>query len=368
MPQIKRLQITNLRNLKSISLDDLSASANLFYGKNGSGKTSLLEAVSLLGLGRSFRSNKIRNLINHEETQFTIFAEVEAYGAVHKVGIQKNKLDKVSQIKINGESVSSAVSLAQLIPLQVINAQSFQLIEGSPQQRRQFLDWMVFHVKPEFIEHWRNLQRVTKQRNSMLKHDKISGLQLEAWNKEFIRLSEAIHQQRSDIFNEFLARFNEFQHVFPSLKESDINLSYFPGWNTEEGLAAVLESDFDRDKRDGFTHHGPHRADIRVKVSGKAVSEILSRGQEKVLICALYTAQTLLHKAITDRSSLFLIDDLLAELDLDNAKQLVKELSKLEAQFFVTGINKETLLEAWNSDTKTDLSMFHVKQGKIAAE
>jgi DNA replication and repair protein RecF len=368
MPQIKRLQINNLRNIEHLSLEGFSPSANLFYGENGSGKTSLLEAISLLGLGRSFRSHKISSLIKHNQQQLTVFAELETNGSVQSLGLQKNKQDKSTLIRINGETAPSAASLAQLLPLQIINADSFQLVEGTPLQRRRFLDWMVFHVKHDFIVLWRNVQRVTKQRNSMLKHDKISRSQLESWNSEFIKLSEAIHGLRQSVFDAFLENFSQFHEAFPSLRGSEISITYNPGWNLDEGLAQVLESDFERDSRDGFTHHGPHRADIRFRILGKPVADVLSRGQEKVLICALYIAQTQLHKQFTERSSVFLIDDLLAELDITNARYLVEQLIHLDAQFFVTGIDKENLLSAWSIDKEQNHAVFHVKHGDITTE
>ncbi len=371
MSILKRLQISHLRNLEQVSLT-LSPKINLFYGENGSGKTSLLEALSLLGLGRSFRSHKIRSLINHNQQQLTIFADIDIGDSNAAVGIQKGR-NGSTLIRINGETVPSAVLLAQKLPLQIIDANSFQLIEGSPLQRRRFLDWMVFHVKPEFIEPWRRLQRVIKQRNSLLKRDKIARLDLEPWDKEFVELAILIHRFRKSVFEEFHSLFGSFRNSF-SKAIADVAITYHPGWNEEHGFREVLEESFDRDKRDGYSHYGPQRAEIKFTVEGKPALDVLSRGQEKTLICGLHIAQAKLHQQKTDQKSVFLVDDLLAELDDQNAVRLINWLVELGGQVFVTGVSKDSLLKTWfQQQTSLDddhlkVNLFHVEQGNIGTE
>ncbi|MGH1486655.1 MAG: DNA replication/repair protein RecF [Cellvibrionaceae bacterium] len=363
MSCLKRLQITHLRNLEKVSLK-LSPNINLFYGENGSGKTSLLEAISLLGLGRSFRSHKTRSLIHHQQPQLTVFGELNMDSINTAVGLQKERSGN-TVIRVDGETAASAVILAQQLPLQIINADSFQLIEGSPNQRRRFLDWMVFHVKPEFIDVWRRLQRVIKQRNSALKHDKITRLDLAPWDTEFVQLSMEIHRLRGSVFAEFKGLFSELQQVFPSVA-TDVEVKYLPGWNSEEPFDELLQQDFERDKRDGYTHHGPQRAEIKLYASGKPAVDVLSRGQEKSLICALHVIQAQLYKEKTGKTCVFLVDDLLAELDIHHAQRLTQWLKELGGQVFVTGVTKTGLIDAWKADN--DIAMFHVEQGVITEQ
>ncbi len=371
MSVLKRLQVSYLRNLDQVSLT-LSPKINLFYGENGSGKTSLLEALSLLGLGRSFRSHKIRSLINHDQQQFTIFADINVDETNAAVGIQKSR-NGTTLIRVNGETIPSAVLLAQKLPLQIIDANSFQLIEGSPLQRRRFLDWMVFHVKPEFIEPWRRLQRVIKQRNSLLKRDKITRLDLEPWDKEFIELALLIDQLRKSVFEEFHCLFGQFRSSF-SKAIADVAITYHPGWNEAQGFKETLAECFDRDRRDGYTHYGPQRAEIKFTVEGKAALDVLSRGQEKSLICGLHIAQAKLHQQKTNQKSVFLVDDLLAELDDQNAIRLINWLVELGGQVFVTGVSRDSLLKTWFQQQSlcekdaSEINLFHVKQGHITSE
>jgi DNA replication and repair protein RecF len=367
---LTRIEISGLRNLNSVSLS-LSSNINLLYGENGSGKTSLLEALSLLGLGRSFRSHKTRSLISHDQSTLTTFAEIEGMGLTSSVGLQKSRNGN-TLIRINGQAAPSAAALAQLLPLQILNADSFQLIEGSPLQRRRFLDWMVFHVKPGFIEPWRRLQRLIKQRNSLLRRDKITRLDLVPWDKEFAELSEIIHRMRQTVFEEFsvLAKVlvDDFAEGFAS-----IDIAYLPGWNTEQAYDESLAESFDRDVRDGYTHIGPHRADLKFTAEGKPAAEVLSRGQEKSLIAALHIAQAKLYQDKTKNPCVFLVDDLLAELDSKNTVRLAAWLNRLKGQAFITGVSKELLLAAWETEKDASMStegseikLFHVEQGIIS--
>lgn len=364
MSRLKRLQISDLRNLEQVSLN-LSPTINLFHGENGSGKTSILEAISLLGLGRSFRSHKTRSLIHHQKQQFTVFTEMDVSSVNIAVGIQKQRTGN-TYIRVNGETASSAVNLAKQLPLQIINADSFQLIEGSPSQRRRFLDWMVFHVKPEFIDPWRRLQRVIKQRNSLLKHDKIAQLDLEPWDKEFAQLALDIHELRKSVFKEFEGLFFQLKDSFPSLS-ADIKLSYLAGWDLDIPIKDVLEQSFNRDSRSGYTHQGPQRADIKIDIEGKPAIDVLSRGQEKALICALHITQAQLYQQKTGQACVFLVDDLLAELDTRHGQLLAQWLKDLKGQVFVTGVERDALINAWSSKS-SNLTLFHVKQGAVKPE
>lgn len=367
MPQIIRLQIDGLRNLHSVSLKP-SSRFNFIYGENGSGKTSILEAISLLGRGRSFRSQKTASLINHDQQDLVAFTELQQLNHNKlSLGFQKLRNTK-TQIRINGQNAHSAAELANQLPLQIINADSFQLIEGSPQQRRRFLDWMVFHVKPEFIDYWRRLQRVIKQRNSLLRHDKITRLDLAPWDKEFVELSAGLDKLRQEVFEEFLAVAKSLTSTF-SKTIADIDMSYLNGWpdNTHD-YEQALENDFRRDLRHGYTHWGPQRADIRFTLSGKMAAEVLSRGQEKSLISSLHISQAKLYQEKRGMPCVFLIDDLMAELDYGNAEKLIGWLNTLGSQVFITGVLEEHFINLSEKQLLEDYALFHVKHGEVIQE
>ena len=261
MPFIERISIQHLRNLTDIALE-FSPSLNIILGKNGSGKTSLLEAISLLSLGRSFRSHKSRNIIQCGHDELTVFGQLNSqFNRQIGLGIQKNRRGFTS-LKIDGAKVHSCSFLAKNLPLQIMHSQSFQLLEGASRQRRQFLDWMVFHVKPDFIGVWNALQKILKHRNSILRRDRINLEELIPWNKEFFRLAKIVDCLRNEVFQEFkstlMSLLPEFIAQHPNLK-----INYYCGWNSDKSLEDVLSESFNRDFQNGYTQYGPHRADLK---------------------------------------------------------------------------------------------------------
>jgi len=358
---LQRLAVNSLRNLNAVDIH-LSNRINLFYGQNGSGKTSVLEAVSVLGLGRSFRSHKLKPLISTEDDHFTVFGAVHESDLLRKVGVMRSRSGD-SLFKLDGEPVSTASALAECLPVQVINAQTFQLLEGSPKQRRQFIDWLVFHVEPEFLSAWKGLQRCLKHRNSLLRRDRIAAAELAPWDLELCLLAEKIDSLRESRIQQFLSVFETLVAEFIAL--DDLKLSYQRGWDRDTPLQEVLAETIERDSRQGFTYAGPHRADLRIMVGKQLAADVLSRGQQKLLVCALRIAQGYVFSQQTQRSCLFLIDDLPAELDSDFQSIMARWLLKMDCQVLITGVDRDTLESVWAEHPTVDRKVFHVEHGRV---
>jgi DNA replication and repair protein RecF len=359
---LKRLFIQNLRNLEGVDLTP-SAQVNLIFGENGSGKTSILEAINLLALGRSFRSHKHKPLIRHQQNAFTIFGKVHTDDQSEvPIGITRS-MDGEAGFKANGVMVSSAADLAAYLPVQVINSDTFLLLEGSPKVRRQFIDWLVFHVEPQFYPAWKAIQRCLKHRNSLLRRDRIDRFELASWDQELVGLTEHIHSLRANCMAEFEASFTELITEF--VKVDGIKLSYYRGWDRERAYSDVLAEGFERDQRLGYTQMGSHRADLKITVNGQDAAEMLSRGQQKLLVCALKIAQGYVFSRITGRKSIYLVDDLPAELDEKHRQLLVHWLDRMQTQIFITGVEQEALLSSWHHKADITPKMFHVEQGRV---
>lgn len=362
---LNRLLIQNLRNIKEANITP-SAQVNIFFGENGSGKTTVLEAINLLALGRSFRSHKHKHLIRHEQNAFTVFGKVLTDDHVDiPIGISRYQNGDAS-FKANGAIVPSAADLAAYLPTQVINSETFLLLEGSPKIRRQFIDWLVFHVEHSFFPVWKALQRCLKHRNTLLRHDRISPFELAPWDQELVSLTEKIHQFRKNSFVAYGKVFDGLCKEFINL--DGIGLSYYRGWSEERDYANVLSEGLERDLRLGYTQQGSHKADLRITIGGQNAADILSRGQQKLLVCALKIAQGYVFSKVTGRKSLFLVDDLPAELDERHRKLLAHWLEKMDTQVFVTGVEKELLKSCWVTVPESNIKMFHVEHGNVKEE
>lgn len=364
---LQRLAITGLRNLDSVDIA-LGPGANLFHGANGSGKTSVLEAVYLLSRGRSFRTRSLRSVINHQRRDCTCFGGLEDdLGVKPSLGIGVSRgQDGEFIFKVGGEQVRSAAELTEALPVQLLNSDSFQLLEGSPSHRRSFLDWGVFHVEHNYRHLWSRFQRCLKHRNSLLRHGRIDPLQLAVWDREFVLVSNQISEFRSKYLSTLLPVFED---VCLRLGVSGgLKLTYVAGWDLDVGLERLLQAGLERDQKSGHTQAGPHRGDLKIQLGGRMASEVLSRGQTKILITALKIAQGYLLRSITGRQCIYLLDDLPAELDLKHRQLVGHLLADLGVQVLITGVDADDLRYSWpdmGDRTEKLLKVFHVEQGCI---
>ncbi len=366
---LKQLSVHGLRNLIHSQLN-LSPGANLLYGANGSGKTSVLEAIYLLGRGRSFRTRNLRSVINHQADQCTVYGIIanpeNSKVADIPIGVSRSRGGQF-KFKISGEPVHNASRLIDQLPLQLMNAESFQLLEGSPQNRRRLIDWGVFHVEHRYRDLWSRYQRSLKQRNSLLRHAKIDRLHLAVWDREFSDLAENITAFRQQYLDTYLPLVKKIASEFEIFPEPE--LRFYPGWDTRFQYPDVLSENFDRDRAAGRTSAGPHRADLQVILNGKPATEVLSRGQTKVMVSLLLIAQGYAFRQSTGQNCVYLLDDLPAELDRRNRIKTGELLESLHSQVFITGVEEDNLKNTWPSRNMdggdVEARMFHVEHGKI---
>jgi DNA replication and repair protein RecF len=361
---LSRLQITNVRNLRAVRLDNLGK-VSVFYGLNGSGKTSVLEAINILGMTRSFRGSSIKSLITHNEDSCTVFGLVTPVNTELALGVQRTRAGD-SQIKVAGKPVRSVAELVEHLPLQVLNNNSFDLLTGSPAARRKFLNWGVFHVEHRFFGEWQRFQRCIKQRNILLRRGKISDSELPVWTRELATSGGVINEFRLNYIKQLLPQFRGIMEKLMPYMADKLELRYRQGWDKAINYAQALENSRKADVDQGYTHVGPQRADIKVLVDGYSAEETLSRGQQKLVVSGLKLAQGHLMAEQSRGACTYLIDDLPSELDGEHCQRVCQILSAMDAQVFITCVERGDIEDLWPSKDK--LGMFHVEQGVISLE
>ena len=357
MPIIDQLQITSFRNLAEISITP-SRAVNLIHGSNGSGKTSVLEAIYVLSSGKSFRSALVDPLIKDGDAVATIYASTVQR---RKFGLSKSR-NKKAQLRLNGENQRNWDQVARALPALVIDSGAFELLEGGPKVRRRFLDWGVFHVEPTFLDNWRRAAKCIANRNRLLKRGASMSDELRAWDFELSMVAHEIDKARSEYFDKLLPQFDKIYYELAGAN-SDLKLEYRRGWPKEQKLEELLLNNRELDIRYGATQAGPHRSDIEIKVGSRKAIEGLSRGQEKLLVCALKIAQGELLSGSINRRCLYLVDDLPAELDGQNRQKVMKHLLTLGSQLFVTSVEPEAINPS--AFGGTEVARFHVERGTI---
>lgn len=341
---LKKLALQNIRNLSHLTYEP-SKSFNVVYGKNGSGKTSLLEAISFLGYGKSFRDSKYQNLISSGLPYFSITADVfnSKTNIQESLGIcrYKNRNQDFS-ILINSNKTKRLSDLVDRVSIQVIHPQGIDLILQGPEFRRNFIDWGVYYSYPQFKELWGNCKRLLSQRNSLLKSS--SSIEMvELWDEKFCQLNEEINRLREEYIFGFKEILLKKLAIF--LPDFTFDISFLKGWGNGLPLRSVLASNLEKDRVLGYTFYGCHRADLKIKCNNFYASDTLSRGQLKLLVCALKLAQGTFLYSQTGRKSIYLIDDLSSELDSNSRNILLHELSECGFQVFITNITSQIELD-----------------------
>ena len=347
---LSQVRIQSFRCLDSVELE-LHPQRNYFFGANGAGKTSLLEAIHLLGRGRSFRTRQNRRLIRHGDPGFSVYAEFHSEGLRRRLGVAL--AGEGLRLRLDGETVRGVATLAQIVPVHVIEPNIHRLIEGGPRERRRFLDWGVFHVEPSYLDSWRRYRRILGQRNAALRQRHGVG----NWDEGFVQAAVAVTQARSRYLRKLQAAL---VGLGEDLLGHPVEIDYRCGWRSGTSLEDALNTCSQKDRTIGLTHVGPHRADMAVNMGARGVREEVSRGQQKLVVAALILAQIRVFAAGREDGGVLLIDDPAAELDHSALEGLLAALEGLPAQLMLTGLSKSRLPPAGN------FPVFHVEQGQIA--
>ena len=186
---LKKIQIRDFRNIQSAELE-LADTFNFITGDNGAGKTSLLEAVSFLARGKSFKTSNSASLIRTGKGDFLIVALGDRH---EKLGLRRTPTD--TQVRLNGQAVNRLSDLVRLIPLLVITPNSHELIERGPDQRRQFIDWGLFHVEQSYAREMQLYRKLLKQRNAVIRSDFESAMY---WEKGLATQGERVDRYRQN--------------------------------------------------------------------------------------------------------------------------------------------------------------------------
>lgn len=353
---VRRLSLEQFRCFERAELEPGPA-WNLVTGENASGKTSLLEALFFLGRGRSFRTGRAARLVREGADGFRLFARL---GGGHRLGVERRGNN--TRWRRDGEDLRRLAEIAEVFPVLAVDTAAQDLIEGGPGQRRRFLDWGLFHVEPGFLEVWRRYRQALSQRNRAVR-DQGGGSgrsgDLAVWDGTLGEAGERLDALRQAQVERLQGPATEMAQQ--ALGVEEVSLEYRSGWSGNVPLAEALAASRGSDIRMGHTLVGPHRAELRIRVDGKAARERISRGQQKVLAAAILLAGAAVFEGIRGRGVTLLVDDLPAELDAEHARRVGEMLRRLGGQRFVTGVDAERLA----SIAPEDAEWFHVKQGRI---
>ena len=347
------LEGKNVRRIKTFCIYPTSG-LNIIFGSNGSGKTTILEAIYLLGVGRSFRSYQIESVISFDQSQLNVVGKLEPlHRSSFKIGLYKSP--ERTQMRADGQLIKSNSQVAKLFPLLFFGPDSVRLLSEGGEARRRWLDWMVFHVEPNFQTVAKRYYRALKQRNIFLK-DPHGSFDYHVWDKELANSGEILAKFRLDHFSAIrLLVLQKIQDLLPF----EVQIDYLRGWPTDVTLLDSLDKARSRDSHMGYTSVGPHRGDLRFIINKRRAKEVLSRGEIKLLVATMQLAQAAYCLKKRETKPVILIDELSSELDEVNRLKFLMELQECGVQIFITSVEK-TLFPTGGTN-----KMFHMEQGQI---
>lgn len=351
--QIKQLHVEDLRILAKADISP-TPGINLITGNNGAGKTSLLEAIYLLGRGKSFRHRDSGPFIRTGCKHSVVVAELEKDdGQSTRLGVER--ASSTIRVKQDGKDVLKRSTLLKALPLQIIAPKSHELIEKGPESRRNFIDYGMFHVEHGYLERLTKYNKALKQRNAALR---LSQLEVaRSYNPVLSNLAETIEKNRQsyvDSLNEALQfTLDQIGVDFP------VALTLKAGMEKDRVLEEQLREKEILDLKRGYTSLGVHRADLVVQSDHALAAHRLSRGQQKVLVYALKIAQSRLFQVQTSVLPILMVDDLTAELDSRHLRRVLRLLDELTLQVFITLLSREQIQGVGTP------GVFHVEHGVV---
>ncbi|HZF25039.1 MAG TPA: DNA replication/repair protein RecF [Steroidobacteraceae bacterium] len=348
---LRSVRLQQFRCFDSVDLE-LDRRLTRIQGANGSGKTSLLEAIFLLGRGRSFRSSRLDLVVRHGQPGLAVAGLVERATVTVPVQVEHAAGETVARIR--GQRVASLSELSMSFPVQIIEPGVHKLIEEGPVRRRRFLDWGTFHVEPAYLSEWQRFHRALRQRNAALRA-RVSLEDLEPWNDALSIAGERVDEARA----RYLGLTQSYLvAACADLLGRDVSFAYVRGW-PEELLRDALERAQAFDYLRRVTSVGPHRADLRIEVDGRPAKDVVSRGQQKLLAAGLLLGQLEFHIAQQGLQPTVLLDDPAAELDEATVRRFTDRIFRLDTQIVLTS------LAVQSPGTPEPGRVFHVEQGEV---
>jgi DNA replication and repair protein RecF len=354
---IRDLNIRGFRCLEDVRLQAVPG-LNVLIGGNGAGKSSVLEAISVLASGRSFRTGRLQQAQRHGAHELEIFAALSDAGAEHRVGYRRS--EGSWQARIDAQNERKLSNLVRLCPALVFEPHSTDLLNGPAEDRRRLFDWAVFHVEQNFSEHWSQYQRALKQRNSLLRSGTASDQELSVWEVAMSRHAGPIRAARESLLERLTLKLDVIAEGVAA-RLGQVKMSYRHGYEGE--LASALAAHRASDRAQRFTALGPHRADWRLRFSEAGHRHELSRGQLKTAAFVVVLALAETFSGASGRLPILALDDLCSELDVEHQLRCLRWLEACGNQVWVTGTQWNNALQAWSGARQ----LFHVEQGSIEA-
>ncbi len=355
MGYFRDIRLVNFRNFDSYKLE-FSNYCNVFYGKNGSGKTNILEALSLFNKGRGFKKDKLSNLINSNSNKFIIKSDFENNETVYNLSVETKNLNKkfFKNLKVNNDkSYEVLKKIYKLVPFLIFLPETERLFISSPSTRRNFLDRLIFSYTDNYNQLINKYNKNIIERSQLLKVNNHDNNWLDQIEKNISNAGLQIYLSREQQVNSLIEYLNNFLSDFKLPYSLNVKLSdnFFHNTLNEELFSQQLKKNRKIDSQFGGSKVGPHKSDYLFYVNNEYLASQLSTGQQKTLILLIFLSQCKYLIDKFNRKPILLLDEICSHLDDLNRKILLTLVESFELQVFMTGTTKN-LFSFLSTNTK----------------
>lgn len=366
---VKKIKLINFRNYINLDIE-LNKTLNIFVGDNAQGKTNLLESIYICSNGKSYRTNKDKELINLFKNRAYIGLDVEKryFNKLIEIKFEKNAKKRIKVNKVELDKVSELTGIFNVV---VFSPEDLKLVKEGPSERRNFLDLEISQIKPKYKYNLSRYYKLLIQRNNLLKSSasKKNYNLFDIWDTQISQIGSDIIIERIK-FIEKLAVISKNIHnkLTGGLEELEIN--YVPSFqiNTinkidiQTRLKKLLEQNIENDIQKGTTEFGPHRDDLDIVINQISVRTFGSQGQQRTAALSLKLAEVELINREKNEYPVLLLDDVFSELDLTRRKYLISIFKNI--QTIITSTDDIDLTELKGIEKK----VFFINQGKVISK
>lgn len=354
---LTKIKLQNFRNYEEQKIE-LENGINIFFGDNAQGKTNILESIFLCSMGKSFRTQKEKELIKIDKKYMNIEIKYQKNNREHCINYQSGEK---KEILINGVKINKLSELLGNINIVMFSPDDIEILKDGPNKRRKFLNMMISQLRPAYVYNFNLYSKVLEQRNNYLRQIKVENKPetlLEIWDEKIIEYAEILYQYRKEFINRIKEKIKDI-HFSITDKKEEIDLKYSSDFKNKEQFRKLLLESRKQDIQRGYTTKGIHRDDFEFLINQKNLNIYGSQGQYRTSLLSLKLSELYTIYDEIGEYPILLLDDFMSELDEKRRKRFVENIT--EAQVLITGTHK-LILE------NLKYNIYNVKEGKVKKE
>ncbi len=354
---IDKIKLSNFRNYIEEEIE-FDKNINIFYGNNAQGKTNILEAIYLCAIGKSYRTNKDKEIININNN----FSKVEInYSKKDREGKIKLEIADKKNLYLNDIRLKRISEILGNINIVLFSPDDINIFKEGPSKRRKILDIMISQLRPSYVYNLNMYLKILEQRNNYLKQIKYENKNeemLEVWDIQLAKYAEIINLYRKEFTKRIKEKIIEIHKKITDNKE-EIKIEYVSDFINQEEFLKEIKNSRKIDILKGYTCKGIHRDDLKLYINDKEIGIYGSQGQHRSAILSIKLSELQIIKDETEENPILLLDDFMSELDKIRRQNFLEDVQ--DTQIIITCTDK---LELKNKNKK----IFFVENGKIKIE